>query len=76
MTSFSIGTNPTIATNGDPSYHQYNTNGVYLWVLDNPQMIIQKEAYLIDRGKTLSPDDLTRRNEHWTLSISIFIVKS
>ena len=52
MTSFSIGTNPTIATNGDPSYHHYNTNGVYLWVLDNPQMIIQKEAYLIDRGKT------------------------
>ena len=51
MPSFSIGTNPTIATNGDPSYHQYNTNGVYLWVLDNPQMIIQKEAYLIDRGK-------------------------
>ena len=30
MTSFSIGTNPTIATNGDPSYHHYNTNGVYL----------------------------------------------
>ena len=32
-----------------------------------------REAYLIDRGKTLSPDGLNRRNEHWTVSISIFI---
>ena len=30
-----------------------------------------REAYLIDRGKTLSPDVLNRRNEHWTVSISI-----
>ena len=33
-----------------------------------------REAYLIDRGKTLLPDGLNRRNEHWTVSISIFIV--
>ena len=30
-----------------------------------------REAYLIDRGKTLSPDVLNRKNEHWTVSISI-----
>ena len=33
-----------------------------------------REAYLIDRGKTLLPDGLNRGNEHWTVSISIFIV--
>ena len=33
-----------------------------------------REAYLIDRGKTLSPDGLNRGNEHGTVSISIFIV--
>jgi len=33
-----------------------------------------REAYLKDRGKTLSPDGLNQRNEHWTVSISIFIV--
>ena len=32
-----------------------------------------REAYLIERGKTLSPDGLNRRNEHWTVSVSIFI---
>ena len=33
-----------------------------------------REAFLIWRGKTLSPDGLKRRNEHGTVSISIFIV--
>ena len=27
-----------------------------------------KEAYLIYRGKTLSPDGINRRNEHWFLN--------
>ena len=33
----------------------------------------EREAYLIDRGKTLLPDSRNRRNEHWTVSISSFI---
>ena len=37
-------------------------------------MIIEKVAYLIDGGKTLSPDGLNRRNEHRTVSICIFNV--
>ena len=32
-----------------------------------------REAYLIDRGKILLPDGRNRRNEHWTVSVSIFI---
>ena len=32
-----------------------------------------REAYLIDKGKSLSPDGLNRRNEHGTVSISISI---
>ena len=32
-----------------------------------------RETYLIDRGKTLSPDGLNQRSEHWTVSISIFL---
>ena len=33
-----------------------------------------REAYLIDRIKTLSPDGLNRRTELWTFSISFFLV--
>ena len=33
-----------------------------------------REAYLIDRGKTLSPDGLNRSKKREAVSISIFIV--
>ena len=38
MTSFSIGTNRTIGTLMETLLITTNTSGVYLWVLDNPQL--------------------------------------